>query len=311
VTSIAKGSLYANSGELSISNSSLEAAAELFANLQFVFLYLTIVAILWDRENAINVASGWNAGKRWPVMIAIHGTLAVLLLAFGTTAVALYAALYVKASEHITGKQIDHYLLMEYYMSYVVQAVLTLTAFAAGVATILLHKAARKAGIRDQVQTILLIFARDTDMWVAIQITRHMIWVVVPCFMLLHLMILLFFAILQLPTILKINGEVASIANIVLVQGFTFLVIVAILFLSVGHGNWVVEGGIEPMGKFVHLPAQRTVLIECNSVGHDRLHILVVIYWESHHANQSWTQACGVTALRGLAWLLTCCDGRS
>lgn len=68
----------------------------LFNNWATLLLFLTLVAFLWDRENAIRVMTGGSAGRRNPAVIALHAVLAVLILVLGTAGPAVYINAYMR-----------------------------------------------------------------------------------------------------------------------------------------------------------------------------------------------------------------------
>jgi hypothetical protein len=120
-----------------------------FGSWATLFLFLALVAVLWNRESAIRVATEGKAGRRNPALIAVHAVLAVLILVLGTAGPAVYVNIITPESDSATAlqKQVQVYEKLNYaYNTFVV-----LTGFDIAISTILLRSTCRTAHISDKV----------------------------------------------------------------------------------------------------------------------------------------------------------------
>lgn len=124
-------------------------------NLATLFLFLTLIAVLWNRENAIYAATEGKAGRRNPAVTTVHVVLAVLVFVLGTAAPAVYIDADIKfnASDLTRGAQNDYYKQVEVYekLNYAYSAFVILTGVDIAVSTVLLWSFSRAMRVTDKV----------------------------------------------------------------------------------------------------------------------------------------------------------------
>ena len=122
----------------------LFAVFSLFGVWNIIILYVALVTFLWDREEAIRVASGGRAGGHNPIQMVIHATLILLTLTLGTASAGeLIAALTgIGAFSGYTRSQ---------QLNYASSAFFCLTSISFFVSAFLLHSAARRVQVKDSV----------------------------------------------------------------------------------------------------------------------------------------------------------------
>jgi hypothetical protein len=138
----------------------LIALSQLFGNWNLVFLYIALVAFLWDREGAICIASGGKAGGHNVIRTVIHVILILLTLALGTaTAGVLVNARVQYLSNHaITLSSYREQLQTSNNVNYAFSAFSCITSISFFVSALLLHKASCKAGVKDTVMAFLMFY---------------------------------------------------------------------------------------------------------------------------------------------------------
>jgi len=198
-----------------------------------LLLYLAILAVLWNRESAIRVATEGKAGRRNPALIAVHAVLAVFIFVLGTAGPAVFVDALVKyetTSDVRSVAVIDYRKQRKVFekLSYVYSTFVVLTGVDVALSTVLLWSASRTARVTDK-------------------ITNMMLYVVVPLYALLNLFFMIFTIVFSdkgVPFSSITSYEGALLANNLLLLLFSFAVITALLFLAGNHANWVVQGGV-------------------------------------------------------------------
>jgi hypothetical protein len=140
----------------------------MFTNWAILLLFLSIVAVLWNRESAIHAATEGKTGRHNHTFTAIYAVLAVLLFVLGTAAPAVYVDAvrkYITASNEIDFEIDLNPTLAEEELEiwwdqrrkvwnaldYSFSSFVDLSGVVAIVSTILLWRTSRAAGIRDKV----------------------------------------------------------------------------------------------------------------------------------------------------------------
>jgi hypothetical protein len=146
----------------------LEAIALLFTNWAILLLFVSIIAVLWNRETAIHTATEGKTSGRNYAFIVVYAVLAVFLFALGTAAPAIYVdALrkYLIALNEINfefdeNTPLDQFALENWFyqqskvwndVNYVFNTFVVLTGIIVVISTVLLWRTQRAAGIRDKV----------------------------------------------------------------------------------------------------------------------------------------------------------------
>ena len=146
----------------------LEAIALFFTNWAILLLFLSLVALLWNREAALHIATDGKAGRRNHAFTAIYAILAVLLFALGTAAPAIYVDALRKYLidlnevdfEFDENPSLDQYALENWFyqqskisndVNYTFDTFVVLAGIVVVVSTGLLWRAHRAAGIKDKV----------------------------------------------------------------------------------------------------------------------------------------------------------------
>jgi hypothetical protein len=146
----------------------LEAIGLLFTNWAILLLFLSLIAVIWNREDAINAATEGKAGRRNHIFTAIFAALAVIIFVLGTAGPAVFVDAvrqYIVALNEIdssinTDPTLEEEVLEVWFdqrhkvwsaLDYSFSSFVVLTALAIAIPTILLWRASRAAGIRDKV----------------------------------------------------------------------------------------------------------------------------------------------------------------
>ena len=142
----------------------LDAVYDLFYNWSTLLLFLALVAVLWNRESAIRVATEGKAGRRIPALIAVHAVLVVIMLVLGTAgpavfvdALAKYETSYSASAEEDFQQQLKVY----YKLNYAFNTFVVLTGVDIALSTFLLWSACRAAHITDKVNQPLSLLSLD------------------------------------------------------------------------------------------------------------------------------------------------------
>lgn len=137
--------------------SSLYAASDFFASWSSVLLFVTILAFLKNRENAIRTPQAPHRGKRSRALDVIHASLAILLLAITVAITALlveYSRLLEAAN---TARQPSNLISVVFFkervLAIVSEVLYVLTVIDIIVSSLWLSRLVRREGIRDQVQS--------------------------------------------------------------------------------------------------------------------------------------------------------------
>jgi len=226
----------------------LEAIGLLFTNWAILLLFLSLVAVIWNREDAIHAATEGRAGRRNHIFTAIFAILAVIIFVLGTAGPAIYVdALrqYLDAlneidvtfdtdsapEEDALDAWFDNRLKVSNAVNYSFSSFVVLTAIAITVPTILLWKASHAAAIRDK-------------------ITDTMLYVVAPLYAFYNLLTFIFTIVFSnhgLPyTSSQLTFEKATLANNLLLLLSYFLVALALILMSINRTNWNVGGTAQP-----------------------------------------------------------------
>ncbi|KIM71419.1 hypothetical protein PILCRDRAFT_830340 [Piloderma croceum F 1598] len=230
----------------------LEAIALFFTNWAILLLFLSLVALLWNRETALYAATEGKAGRRYHAFTAIYAILAVLLFALGTAAPAIYIdalrkyliALNEVNFEFDENPSLDQYALENWFyqqskvsndVNYTFNTFVVLAGIVVVASTGLLWSAHRAAGIRDK-------------------LTDHMLFVVAPLYAFYNIVTFIFSIVFSNhglpPNSSQTTIESATLAQNLLLLLFYFAVAFAILFLSINRKNWNAQGGtMHPIGN--------------------------------------------------------------
>jgi len=225
----------------------LDAVALFLTNWAILLLFLSIIAVIWNRETALHTATEGKAGQRNHGFTAAYAVLALLLFVLGTASPAVYVdALrkYLVVLEEIdlnsdidTAEQLAQDELISLLnqrfqvvddLNYAFSSIVVLTGVVAVVSMILLWRAGRAAGIRDK-------------------ITNTMLYVVAPLYAAYNLFTFIFTIVFSnrgLPlTSSQTTFESATFAyNLLLLLSY-FAVAFMLLFMTVNRSNWNIQGG--------------------------------------------------------------------
>lgn len=156
----------------------LNAVQSIFLDWADTLLILSIIAVLWNRENAISVAIGGKVNRHNHIFTAIYAFLVVLLFALGTTAPAIFTDALRRYT--ISQSEIDYYYnpnapleqqaLDDWYIqrlnvwnnvNYTYNGLIVLTDVVIVISTILLWRKGRAAGIKDKVTFLIASFSNQ------------------------------------------------------------------------------------------------------------------------------------------------------
>ncbi|KAJ7704342.1 hypothetical protein B0H17DRAFT_1039322 [Mycena rosella] len=203
-----------------------------------VLQFLAIIAVIWNRENTLRVATEGKFGGHHPALIALHVALAALTLAFGTAAEAYNMdtnVQYYTTEELFFGDALHHRIVVYQQLFYVFSSFAVLTAVDVVVSTVLLWRGWKNAGIPDKITNVVL-------------------YALVPVYCALSLVIMIFTIIFSPsglpPTVTVTVVESAGLANTLLATGFSITVIIIILALSIKKANWNIGGVEEPRQQY-------------------------------------------------------------
>ncbi|KAJ7177996.1 hypothetical protein C8R46DRAFT_1212720 [Mycena filopes] len=208
----------------------------LFNDWAIILQFLVVIAVLWNRENALRLASDGKSGGHHPALIAVHATLAGLMFILGTASEALNMDINVKyyTTDYFLDNPdaLDHRITVRNQLNYAYMSFAVLTAVDVAVTTVLLWRAWKKNT------------ARSSD-----KITNVMLYAVLPLYSLLSLLLMIFTIVFSTsgipPTASATAFESASLADELLVTLLSFAVIVVILVLSIRKVDWT-HDGVEP-----------------------------------------------------------------
>ncbi|KAF7343448.1 hypothetical protein MVEN_01777600 [Mycena venus] len=223
---------------------SLGFVSNLLFDWGVVLQFLVLIAVLWNRETVLRIATDGKFGGHHPVLIALHVTLATLTFIFGTASEAYGMDTAVKFNdtdrfESRLYREYLHRIQVRQQLNYVFNAFAILMVIDVAVTTSLLWRAWRKAGISDK-------------------ITNLMLYVVVPLYSIFGLLLMIF-TILFSPSGLSADAgpevfEGANLAYSILVTGISITILFFILALSVKKAYWNPGGVAEPSKQQYWVP---------------------------------------------------------
>jgi len=188
-----------------------------FSSWTNLFLYLSMIAVLWSRETTVYAATEGKAGRHNYVVTGVHAVLVVLIFAFGTAG----PAMELNPNDSST---INVYAMYYSFYTFLILAVVTVI-----VPAVLLRRASRAEGVVDN-------------------ITNTMLHVVAPIYAAHNLISLIFLILHDLPhpphALTYYEG--ADLANNLLIMVSYFGVTSALLVLSINKERWKVNGDIIP-----------------------------------------------------------------
>jgi hypothetical protein len=120
-------------------------------NWSNLFLYLSLITVLWNRETVIHSTIEGRSGQHNRIFTVIYTILAMLIFVFGTVGPAVtYVAVQRYATS--TSNKFDHLFNISIYFGvYVFGSSVIVTGIVVAISTFLLWKANRVAGITDKV----------------------------------------------------------------------------------------------------------------------------------------------------------------
>jgi len=125
-------------------HSMLGAVQYLFTNWANPFPYLSIIAVVWNRETKICAATGGKAGQHNYVVTGVNTILVVLLFVTGATGPALLL-------KHGTGDRSPHFQNVINAMFYSSCSLLILTEVTVIISAVSLQRASHVEGVADKV----------------------------------------------------------------------------------------------------------------------------------------------------------------
>lgn len=204
-------------------SSALAIVHWLLTNWSNLFLYLSFIAVLWNRETVIHSTTEGRAGQHNHIFTAVYTVFAVLIFVFGTVGpIVLYVAFqrYDPESEPV---QLNYLINISNCLGvYVFGSFVIVTGIVIAISTFLLWRANRAAGITDK-------------------ITSTMLYVVVPLYATYNLFNIIFTILFYSPKFLLALARSELAGNILLSLSY-FAVAVALLFLSVNQDSWKANG---------------------------------------------------------------------
>jgi len=188
-----------------------------FSSWTNLFLYLSMIAVLWNRETTVYAATEGKAGRHNYVVTGVHAVLVVLIFAFGTAG----PAMELNPNDSST---INVYAMYYSFYTFLILAVVTVI-----VPAVLLRRASRAEGVVDN-------------------ITNTMLHVVAPIYAAHNLISLIFLILndLRHPPKALTYYEGADLANNLLIMVSYFGVTSMLLVLSINKERWKVNGDIIP-----------------------------------------------------------------
>lgn len=154
----------------------LEAIGLFFTNWAILLLFLSMIAILWNRETAIHTAIEGKTGRHNHAFTAIYAVLALILFVLGTASIAVYVDAVRKYDDALKQIQsqfsaknipLQEQLLVEWLdqrrkvwsrLRYAFHTFVVVSGIVVAVSTILLWRSGRRAGIRDKVLILFTNF---------------------------------------------------------------------------------------------------------------------------------------------------------
>ncbi|KAJ7822360.1 hypothetical protein B0H13DRAFT_2127130 [Mycena leptocephala] len=240
--------------ELPTLPATLSFVGNLFNNWAVVLQFLVLIAVLWNRETQLRVATDGKFGSHHPALIPLHATLATLTFIFGTATEAYNMDTNVKFTQ-IDSFDLDTEGLFEHrdnvrlQLYYAYNAFAVLTAVDVAVTTSLLWCSWRKAGMSDKVPDFLSHFLMLCVL-TRPQITNLMLYAVVPLYSILSLLLMIFtivFSPVGIPNFTSFAAfQGANLASHLLLTGFSITILFIVLFMSVKKVWWNLGGVGEP-----------------------------------------------------------------
>ncbi|KAJ6591061.1 hypothetical protein DFH09DRAFT_1273744 [Mycena vulgaris] len=191
-----------------------------------VLQFLAVLAVIWNRESALRVATEGKFGGHYPALTVLHAVLAGLTFILGTAAEGYNMDTNVRyyiSPDFLLPSELDHRIIVYQQLFYAYTSFAILTAIDVVVSTALLWRAWKNAAIPDKITNILL-------------------YAVVPIYSLLSLAIMIFtimFSPSGIPNSASLAVfEGANLASQLLINGLSIAVIFTILIMSTKKANW-------------------------------------------------------------------------
>ena len=122
-----------------------------FTNWSNLFLYLSLIAVLRNRETVIHSTTEGRFGQHNHVFTAVYTILAVLIFVFGTVG-PIFQWVVVQRYATSNSDQLYHLINISVYLGqYVFGSFVIVTGIVVAISTFLLWRANRAAGITDKV----------------------------------------------------------------------------------------------------------------------------------------------------------------
>ncbi|KAJ7481553.1 hypothetical protein FB451DRAFT_1236354 [Mycena latifolia] len=216
---------------------SLRFVSNLFNDWAAMLQFLAVIAVIWNRETTLRVATEGKFGGHHPALITLHVTLASLIFALGTAAEAYNmdttVQYYVTRPDDLRflRGELHHRIIVYQQLFYAFSSFAILSAIDVVVSSVLLWRAWKKAAIPDKATNIVL-------------------YALAPLYAALSLMVMIFTIIFSpsgLPNSVTLTTfEGASLASTLLPTVLSFAVITTILVLSLKKANWNAGGVADP-----------------------------------------------------------------
>lgn len=237
----------------------LEAIGWFFTNWAILLLFLSIIAVLWNRQTALRIATAGKAGSCNHALTVIYAVLALILFVLGTTAPAVYVNTirkYLIVMNQITSEfdantaleeaQLEQWFNQQqnltYAIGYAFSSFVVFTGIVVVVSTLLLWRAGRAAGIKDK-------------------IINFMLYAVTPLYAAYNLFTFIFTIVFSNrglpPTSSQTTFESAVLANNILLLLSYFAVAFSLVFMTINRTNWNIGGGnVQPTQQHLSQPTQ-------------------------------------------------------
>jgi len=227
----------------------LEAIQWFFANWAILLLFLSIMAVLWNRETALDVATEGAAGRRHRLFTVTYAVITLILFALGLAGPIVYLDAVQKYD--IATNQIVYFDPIAWLeerrkvwrsIRYAFNSIVVLTGVVVIVSTIRLWRAGRGAGIRDK-------------------ITNAMLYIVSPLYAAYNLVTVAFtvaFSDRGPPaTRSQTTFEAVTLVDNLLLLLLYFAVAFTLVVMSVNGKNWnIQEGTVQPSDVPTQQPVQ-------------------------------------------------------
>ena len=231
----------------------------LFANWGILLVFLSVIAVLRNRETAIRIATKGKPGPNNRFTVA-YATLALIIFVLGTTSPVLLNDTIRKyqigldginqqpsANASLPKAELDlwHAQRIDVWSDFdwAFRSFVGLTGVVVVISTIPLWRACRAAGITDKVlNPHILASMIDTDLLAAFQITNTMLYVVAPLYATYILFTYIIPLVLEPQDLTATNSfitlESVMIAHDLLTTLLHFAIAVALLRMSSNRKDW-------------------------------------------------------------------------